>query len=198
MLNKTLSDAAVDRLYSLRRELLRLRKAVAPLVEVCRRLEHADEELVEPQMQSILPRRQRPYPSRPGRHRFPARGPGLRLRGEPDGGPGAAERDHPQARGVGRDPRRADRDRRHLRHELRAHAGAALEVRLLRRDRRDRGRCAAGSISASSVYGWLSGRRQSIFSPRSAISLRQRASSVRILSTNSAGLEGWAVKPTSS
>jgi len=50
VLKKTLSDTAVARLYSLRRDLLRLRKAVTPLVEVCRRLEHADEELVEPQM----------------------------------------------------------------------------------------------------------------------------------------------------
>ena len=54
VLNKTLSESAVDRLYSLRRELLRLRKAVAPLVDVCRRLEHADEELIEPQMQPLF------------------------------------------------------------------------------------------------------------------------------------------------
>jgi len=54
VLNKTLSESAVDRLYSLRRELLRLRKTVAPLVEVCRRLEHADEALIEPQMQPLF------------------------------------------------------------------------------------------------------------------------------------------------
>jgi magnesium transporter len=54
VLHKTLSDSAVDRLYGLRRELLRLRKAVAPLVDVCRRLEHADEALIEPQMQPLF------------------------------------------------------------------------------------------------------------------------------------------------
>jgi magnesium transporter len=54
VLKKTLSDSAVDRLYSLRRELLRLRKAVAPLVDVCHRLEHADEELIEPAMQPLF------------------------------------------------------------------------------------------------------------------------------------------------
>lgn len=54
VLNKTLSESAVDRLYSLRRELLRLRKAVAPLVDVCHRLEHADESLIEPRMQPFF------------------------------------------------------------------------------------------------------------------------------------------------
>ena len=54
VLSKALSDSAVDRLYSLRRELLRLRKAVAPLVDVCHRLEHADEVLIEPQMQPLF------------------------------------------------------------------------------------------------------------------------------------------------
>ena len=39
---------------------------------------------------------------------------------------GAAERRHAQDLGLGRDRRRADRDRRHLRHELRAHARARL------------------------------------------------------------------------
>jgi len=38
----------------LRRELLRLRKAVVPLVEVCQRLQHADDVLIEPQMQPLF------------------------------------------------------------------------------------------------------------------------------------------------
>jgi len=54
ILHKTLAEAEVDRLYALRRELLRLRRVVAPLVEVCRRLEHADEALIEPQMQPLF------------------------------------------------------------------------------------------------------------------------------------------------
>lgn len=54
VLNKTLSDSAVNRLYSLRRELMRLRKTVAPLVDVCHRLQHADEALIEPQMRPFF------------------------------------------------------------------------------------------------------------------------------------------------
>src|SRR5258708_19168684 len=49
-------SSEVNRLYKLRRELLRLRKAVVPLVEVCRRLEHADDVLIEPQMQPLFRR----------------------------------------------------------------------------------------------------------------------------------------------
>src|SRR5262249_48800270 len=52
--SKTLSEPAVDRLYSLRRELLRLRKVVAPLVEVCHRLEHTDEALIEKRMRPFF------------------------------------------------------------------------------------------------------------------------------------------------
>ena len=51
VLHRTLRSPEVDRLYMLRRELLRLRKAVAPLVDVCQRLEHADAVLIDPQMQ---------------------------------------------------------------------------------------------------------------------------------------------------
>jgi magnesium transporter len=50
VLRKTLHQDEVDRLYMLRRELLRLRKAVVPLVDVCKRLEHADNVLIDPQM----------------------------------------------------------------------------------------------------------------------------------------------------
>jgi magnesium transporter len=41
ILTRTLKQAEVERLYLLRRDLLRLRNAVLPLVDVCRRLEHA-------------------------------------------------------------------------------------------------------------------------------------------------------------
>jgi magnesium transporter len=39
---KKLDPTAIDRLYTLRRELLRLRNAAVPLLDVCQRLEHAD------------------------------------------------------------------------------------------------------------------------------------------------------------
>jgi magnesium transporter len=43
-----------DRLYMLRRDLLRLRNAVVPLVEVCRRLEHAEVLPIDPVMQPLF------------------------------------------------------------------------------------------------------------------------------------------------
>ncbi len=49
-----LPTVEVHRLYSLRRELLQLRNAVAPLVEVCRRLEHAEVKPVDPEMQPLF------------------------------------------------------------------------------------------------------------------------------------------------
>jgi magnesium transporter len=47
----SLQLAAVDRLYMLRRELLRLRNAAIPLLDVCQRLEHADVLPIDPPMQ---------------------------------------------------------------------------------------------------------------------------------------------------
>jgi magnesium transporter len=47
----SLRIVAVDRLYMLRRELLRLRNAATPLLDVCQRLEHADVLSVDPPMQ---------------------------------------------------------------------------------------------------------------------------------------------------
>ena len=54
VLHRTLYRAEIDRLYMLRRELLRLRKAVAPLVDVCHRLEHAEVLPIDPQMQPLF------------------------------------------------------------------------------------------------------------------------------------------------
>ncbi len=54
VVHKTLREPEVDRLYMLRRELLRLRKAVVPLVDVCQRIEHADSQLIDPQMQPLF------------------------------------------------------------------------------------------------------------------------------------------------
>ena len=44
----------VHRLYSIRRELLRLRNVVVPLVEVCRRLEHAEVISIDVSMQPLF------------------------------------------------------------------------------------------------------------------------------------------------
>lgn len=54
VLAASLSQANVERLYLLRRDLLRLRNAVVPLVEVCRRLEHAEVLPIDVAMQPMF------------------------------------------------------------------------------------------------------------------------------------------------
>ena len=49
--DNSLRLGAVDRLYMLRRELLRLRNAATPLLDVCQRLEHSDVLPIDPPMQ---------------------------------------------------------------------------------------------------------------------------------------------------
>ena len=51
ILNKVLQHSDVDRLYLLRRDLLRLRNAVAPLLELCQRLAHTEVVVIDPAMQ---------------------------------------------------------------------------------------------------------------------------------------------------
>ncbi len=51
---ETLEEAAIERLYMLRRDLLRLRNAAAPLIEVCRRLEHAEARRLDPSLQPLF------------------------------------------------------------------------------------------------------------------------------------------------
>jgi len=54
VLHRMLHQTEVDRLYMLRRELLRLRKSVAPLVDVCHRLQHAEALPIDPEMQPLF------------------------------------------------------------------------------------------------------------------------------------------------
>src|SRR4051794_4978956 len=54
VLQAALSPAAVERLYQLRRDLLRMRNAVVPLVDVCRRLEHAELPGIDRAMQPLF------------------------------------------------------------------------------------------------------------------------------------------------
>jgi magnesium transporter len=49
-----LHKSDIERIYILRRDLLRLRNAVAPLVEVCRRLEHAEVLPIESSIQPLF------------------------------------------------------------------------------------------------------------------------------------------------
>ncbi|MBI5265270.1 MAG: magnesium/cobalt transporter CorA [Bradyrhizobium sp.] len=54
VLSNTITRPRIERLYMLRRDLLRLRNAIGPLVEVCRRLEHDELPMVRPTMQPLF------------------------------------------------------------------------------------------------------------------------------------------------
>ncbi|GJD80871.1 magnesium and cobalt transport protein CorA [Methylobacterium gregans] len=54
ILKRELRSDEVERLYMLRRDLLRLRTAVVPLVEVCRKLEHGDLVAIDEEMQPLF------------------------------------------------------------------------------------------------------------------------------------------------
>jgi magnesium transporter len=54
VLASSLKQSDVERLYQLRRDLLRLRNAVVPLVEVCRKLEHAEGLPIDMAMQPLF------------------------------------------------------------------------------------------------------------------------------------------------
>ncbi|WP_026190800.1 magnesium/cobalt transporter CorA [Methylobacterium sp. WSM2598] len=54
VLARELQQAEIERLYMLRRDLLRLRNAVVPLVEVCRKLEHAETLAIDAHMQVLF------------------------------------------------------------------------------------------------------------------------------------------------
>ncbi|WGR74100.1 MULTISPECIES: magnesium/cobalt transporter CorA [unclassified Bradyrhizobium] len=54
VLSHAITKEQIERLYMLRRDLLRLRNAIGPLVEVCRRLEHDELSMVRPTMQPLF------------------------------------------------------------------------------------------------------------------------------------------------
>jgi magnesium transporter len=54
VLANPITRSQVERLYMLRRDLLRLRNAIGPLVEVCRRLEHDNLPMVRSTMQALF------------------------------------------------------------------------------------------------------------------------------------------------
>ena len=118
------------RIYILKRELAEMRRAVMPLREPMSRFATGAVPRHPRGRRAVLPRRRRP--PQPGRrdHRRPRRAAVHRLRRPPRPDLGPAERGHAEDLGRGRPRRRADADRRHLRHELRPHARAALALRL--------------------------------------------------------------------
>ena len=131
----------VERIYRLRREVLEFARAAMPAPSGAARADAARRPQHRRAPDPVLPRRRRPR--RPGRRadrglRRPAR---RRAAGEPDPGERAPERGHAEDLGLGRDHRRADGRRGHLRDELRAHARARLALRLPGRAAADRGVC---------------------------------------------------------
>src|SRR5215211_2450111 len=54
VLSTALSQTEIERLYTLRRDLVRLRSAIVPLVEVCRRLERAEMIAIDAAMQPLF------------------------------------------------------------------------------------------------------------------------------------------------
>jgi magnesium transporter len=54
VLRKSLARREFDRLYRLRRDLLRLRRAVGPMIDVCKRLEHADLVAMDDEMKPLF------------------------------------------------------------------------------------------------------------------------------------------------
>jgi magnesium transporter len=54
VLANTIQRAQIERLYMLRRDLLRLRHAIGPLIDVCRRLEHDTLPMIRPTMQPLF------------------------------------------------------------------------------------------------------------------------------------------------
>jgi magnesium transporter len=54
VLQRPLVRHEVDRLYRLRRDLLKLRRAVGPVVDVCKRLEHADTGVIDTEMAPLF------------------------------------------------------------------------------------------------------------------------------------------------
>ena len=136
-----------ERIYKLKREIAEFRRAVLPLATPLHRLAEESVPVVDKAAapyfrdvhdHALQSRRRHRGPRPPALRRPPGQpGPG-RGTAEPDRGP--PERGHAPDLRLGRDRTGADRHRRHLRDELRVHARAHLEVRLLRGHRPHRQR----------------------------------------------------------
>ena len=114
----------------LRRDLLRLRNAAGPLVEVCRRLTSADLPQIRPAMHPLF--RDVTDHIRTVQEKIDALREVLAFAFEASVLMGQSQETAISKKlGVlGGHPRGADRDRRHLRHELRAHARVELDLRI--------------------------------------------------------------------
>ena len=102
----------------------------------------------------VLPRRRRPPAAPAGGAGHAARRARRRAEREPRRDLGTAERHRAQGLRLGGDRDRPDAHREHLRHELPAHARAALGHRLSARDR-PHGRSVLHPLALPARWGWL-------------------------------------------
>ena len=130
VLVKPMTADEIERLYMLRRDLLRLRNAAGPLVEVCRRLTGADLPQIRPAMHPLF--RDVTDHIRTVQEKIDNLREVLAFAFEASLliGPEPGDGDRQEARLLGRHPRGADGGGRHLRDELRVHAGAQIALRL--------------------------------------------------------------------
>lgn len=123
VLLKPMTGSDIERLYMLRRDLLRLRNAALPLVEVCRRLTSADlpqiHEAMHPLFRDVTDHIRTVQEKIDSLREVLA----FALRGEPSGGPEPGNGDHQEACLMGCHLGGADGARRHLRYEFQRHAG---------------------------------------------------------------------------
>ena len=127
---RTARGPTLGRIYQLKRELLELKRAVAPARPPAPGTGHTADPGGRPGDTGLLPGRLRPPAAGHGADRRVRRTAELDSAGAPRAGQRRAERGHAEDHGMGGGDRRADDGLRGVRHELRAHAGAALEVRL--------------------------------------------------------------------
>ncbi len=145
----------VQRLYRLKREVRRLIVAIDSLDDPLRRLIGARGPQMPPEVLADLNEAADQLDRAVTRAHSLSSLLDAALDGQPHPDLGASERRHAQDQRLGRDGRGADDDRRHLRHELRHHARAAVGLRLPARpwhDRRDRWCCMYRQFKKS---GWL-------------------------------------------
>ena len=139
VLASAMTRPQIERLYLLRRDLLRLRNAIGPLVEVCRRLERDNLPMVRPAMQPLF--RDVTDHVRTIQEQIDSLREVLAFAFEASLLVGQAQETVglQKAGFLACDYRGSDRDRRDLRHEFQEHAGAAMGVWILHRDGHDPG-----------------------------------------------------------
>ncbi len=140
ILDGELGGESTAHIYRLKRDLLALRRAVTPLVEICNRLMRFELPLIPDDTRPYYPRRLRPRDAPERDHRRAAGAADDGARSEAVADVDRPERARETAGRLGGDDCRPDDDRGHLRDELRPHARAGVALRVRRIARHDGGR----------------------------------------------------------